>query len=53
MAPSRIVISILGSSGGVAKAILSVLEKSLGDVHDPIHSLLKLCLIHLIDLKLI
>lgn len=51
MAPSRIVISILGSSGGVAKAILSVLEKSLGDIHDPIHSLLKLCHIHLIDLK--
>lgn len=51
MTPSRIVISILGSSGGVAKAILSVLEKSLGDAHDPIHSLMKLCQIHLIDLK--
>jgi len=51
MALSRIVISILGSSGGVAKAILSVLEKSLGDVHDPIHSIMKLCQIHLIDLK--
>ncbi|AYB44759.1 saccharopine dehydrogenase NADP-binding domain-containing protein [Paenibacillus lautus] len=45
------VISILGSSGGVAKAILSVLEKSYGDIHDPIHSIIKHTKIHLIDLK--
>lgn len=51
MKQPRIVISILGSSGGVAKAILSVLEKSLGDIHDPIHSFIKHSKIHLIDLN--
>lgn len=45
------VISILGSAGGVAKAILSVLEKSLGDARDPIHSFILHSKILLIDLN--
>lgn len=48
---SPIVISILGSSGGVAKAILSILNKSAEDIHDPIHSIMKHSTLHLIDLK--
>lgn len=45
------IISILGSSGGVAKAVLSILSKSLQDKNDPIHKLIYNCQIHLIDKK--
>ncbi|RUL52218.1 S-adenosylmethionine decarboxylase related protein [Lysinibacillus antri] len=44
-------ITILGSAGGVAKAILSILNKSVVDPHDPIHSILAKSKLHLIDLK--
>lgn len=44
-------ISILGSSGGVAKAILSILDKSVQDINDPIHSFVSRSQIHLIDHK--
>lgn len=45
------VISILGSSGGVAKSILSVLNQSVSDTEDPIHCHIKHNKIHLIDQK--
>lgn len=45
------VITILGSGGGVAKAVLSVLNQSARDTGDPIHSVIANCTIHLIDCK--
>lgn len=44
-------ITILGSSGGVAKAILAILDKSIQDVEAPIHAFMSRCTIHLIDRK--
>ncbi|MFJ7952032.1 saccharopine dehydrogenase NADP-binding domain-containing protein [Lysinibacillus sp. NPDC096418] len=44
-------ITILGSSGGVAKAILSILNKSVQDKYDPINAVIENSLIHLIDKK--
>ncbi|NGQ96163.1 S-adenosylmethionine decarboxylase related protein [Brevibacillus sp. SYP-B805] len=46
-----LVISILGSGGGVAKAVLSILNQAIADANDPIHALLKQSTIHLIDVK--
>ncbi|GAA0182644.1 hypothetical protein SH2C18_49850 [Clostridium sediminicola] len=46
-----IILSILGSAGGVAKSVLSLLNKAIHDNNDPIHYLLKSCNIHLIDCK--
>lgn len=43
------IISILGSSGGVAKAVLSILNKSIQDKNDPINTSITNCKIHLID----
>ena len=40
--------SILGSAGGVAKAILSILNKSAQDKNDPIHSFIVNVKFHLI-----
>ncbi len=37
MKDNNTVITILGSGGGVAKSILSILNKSVLDVDDPIH----------------
>lgn len=51
MDPKEVVISIFGSSGGVARAVLSILNRSVSDVHDPIHDYLTHCQIHLVDLK--
>lgn len=45
------VITLLGSSGGVAKSVLSILNKSIIDKNDPLHSLINDCTIHLIDIK--
>ncbi|MER2089994.1 MAG: S-adenosylmethionine decarboxylase related protein [Sporosarcina sp.] len=45
------VITILGSGGGVAKSILSILNKSVRDEKDPIHHIIKSSRIHLIDNK--
>ncbi|MDR3597507.1 S-adenosylmethionine decarboxylase [Clostridium sp.] len=44
-------ISILGSSGGVAKSVLSILNKACKDKTDPINSFINSCKLHLIDLK--
>jgi saccharopine dehydrogenase-like NADP-dependent oxidoreductase len=49
MIKNETVLTILGSAGGVAKSILSIINKSVVDQQDPIHSKLKTCKIHLID----
>lgn len=51
MKENRTVITILGSSGGVAKSILSILNKSVTDKKDPIHHIIRISRIHLIDSK--
>ena len=43
--------SLLGSAGGVAKAILSILNKSAEDKNDPIHPFIVNSKFHLIDYK--
>lgn len=43
-------ITILGSSGGVAKAILSIFNRSVQDKRDPLHHILMNAKFHLIDL---
>lgn len=45
------IISILGSSGGVAKSVLSILNRAYIDKNDPIHDFICSCKLHLIDLK--
>jgi len=45
------VITILGSAGGVARAVLALLNKAAQDVNDPIHSTMSQCQLHLIDRK--
>ncbi len=45
----KTVISILGSAGGAAKSILSILNKSIIDQNDPIHHLIAHSTLHLID----
>lgn len=44
-------ITVLGSAGGVAKALLSILNQSACDASDPIHTLIQKSLVHLIDKK--
>ena len=44
-------ISVLGSSGGVAKAVLAILNKSVTDKNDPIAPLIKHSHLHLIDIN--
>ncbi|KAA9028471.1 saccharopine dehydrogenase NADP-binding domain-containing protein [Niallia endozanthoxylica] len=51
MKSNKIVMTVLGSAGGVAKSVLSILNKSVVDTNDPIHSLIKNSVIHLIDLN--
>lgn len=51
MQVNQTVITILGSAGGVAKSILSILNKSVHDKKDPIYHIIKNSKIHLIDYK--
>lgn len=44
-------ITILGSGGGVAKAILSIFNQTVRDIHDPLHEVLKKTTFHLIDIN--
>ena len=44
-------ITILGSGGGVAKAILSIFNQSVVDKNDPIHQILINTKLYLIDMK--
>lgn len=43
------IITILGSAGGVAKGILSILNVAISDLNDPIHSYIINCKLYLID----
>lgn len=49
MEKNKHIITILGSSGGVANGILSILNNSIQDENDPIHHVMNNCTIHLID----
>jgi homospermidine synthase len=49
MENTKHIITILGSAGGVANGVLSILNNSLLDEKDPIHHVMNNCLIHLID----
>src|SRR5574341_1955888 len=49
MAIQEVAISIFGSAGGVAKALLSLLNKSILDPNDPLHSLINNSKLHFID----
>jgi homospermidine synthase len=44
-------ISILGSGGGVAKAVLAILNESAQDKNDPIHHIISTSELHLVDIK--
>lgn len=46
---NKIIITILGSAGGVANGILSILNNSVQDEKDPIYREVNNCIIHLID----
>lgn len=46
-------ITILGGAGGVAKAILSILNQAFQDINDPIHHIIKNSNIYLIDKRVI
>ena len=43
------VITILGSAGGVARAVLALLNKAAADTANPIHAVMRDCRLHLID----
>ncbi|MGB8954662.1 MAG: hypothetical protein WCC10_04770 [Tumebacillaceae bacterium] len=45
------VITLLGSGGGVARAMLTILNRSVRDRKDPIHHLIRRCVLYLIDHK--
>lgn len=49
MAENRNIVTLLGSSGGVAKAVLSILNKAYKDETDPIQNIVKNSTFHLID----
>lgn len=44
-------ISILGSSGGVAKAVLAILNRSAQDKNDPLYPIMSNSQLHLIDIN--
>ena len=45
------VITVLGSAGGVARAVLSLLNQVAQDTSDPIHSIIAQSTLHLVDRK--
>jgi homospermidine synthase len=51
MKDHQTVISIFGSAGGVAKSVLSILNQSVMNDKDPIHTIITQSTIHLIDNK--
>lgn len=44
-------LTLLGSSGGVGRALLALLNKSAGEANAPLYSFLRDCHLHLIDLN--
>ncbi|MCA1318548.1 S-adenosylmethionine decarboxylase related protein [Bacillus tianshenii] len=51
MKEEKVVLSLLGSAGGVAKSILTLLNHSAKDTKDPIHSFISKAKIYLLDYK--
>ncbi len=51
MEKEGVVISVFGSAGGVAKSLLALLNKSITDPEDPIHSVIQQSELHLVDLN--
>lgn len=51
MEKKGVVISIFGSAGGVAKSLLALLNNSITDPRDPLHSVMQYSELHLVDLK--
>lgn len=51
MKKEQLILTILGSSGGAARAFLSLLNHAVKDIHNPLYSQLQNCSIHLIDIK--
>ncbi|MCQ6562464.1 S-adenosylmethionine decarboxylase related protein [Paenibacillus mendelii] len=51
MEQQRLIIALLGSGGGVAKAFLALLNRSAGDSSSPLHTLLANYRIHCVDIK--
>jgi saccharopine dehydrogenase-like NADP-dependent oxidoreductase len=51
MGNDHLVITLLGSGGGVGKAVLALLEQVLQDAQAPLHQSLTDCTIHCIDAK--
>lgn len=51
MEKEHLILTILGSSGGAARAFLSLLNHAVKDIHNPLYSQLQNCSIHLIDIK--
>ncbi|HSO57176.1 MAG TPA: saccharopine dehydrogenase NADP-binding domain-containing protein [Paenisporosarcina sp.] len=49
MEKNKHIITILGSAGGAANGVLSILNNSVQDEKDPIHHVMNNCIIHLID----
>lgn len=47
----EIAFTLLGSSGGLAKSVLSLLNAAIADVNDPLYTILTQAKLHLIDLK--
>ncbi|KIL36612.1 S-adenosylmethionine decarboxylase related protein [Cohnella kolymensis] len=51
MSGQPVALTLLGSSGGLAKAVLAILNRSVQDAADPIHSIIQHSTLHLIDIK--
>lgn len=49
--PKQFSITLLGSGGGVARAILAILNRSIMDHNDPIHPIMKNTSLHLVDIN--
>lgn len=49
MQTNRPVITVLGSAGGVARAVLALLHNAVIDAADPIHRLIRDAQLHLVD----
>lgn len=51
MSGQPVSLTLLGSSGGLAKAVLAILNRAVQDAADPIHAIIQNSALHLIDIK--
>ena len=49
--PNSLSITLLGSAGGAAKAVLAILNQAIANEKDPIYKVLKNAKFHLVDIK--